>query len=182
MTERRRSHVVLGCDPGLARAGWGLIEVDGSRLRALGHGAIETSRDDSHAERLLTIHRELRTVIEDARPEVMAVEEVFQGKNARSALLLGEGRGACILTAAACGLRVIEYPAAVVKRALTGNGRAAKSQVAAMVCRILGLRETPQPHDAADALAVAITHAQRDGKRITPTVKPRESRRERESR
>ena len=161
-----RRRVVLGVDPGLARAGWGLIEVDGSRLRAISHGAIATSPKSSHAERLLIIHRGLLEVIRDARPDIMAVEEVFQGKNPRSALLLGEGRGACILAGSVSGLIVVEYPATVIKRALTGNGRAAKSQVASMVCRLLSLRETPRPHDAADALAVAITHAQRSGKRI----------------
>ena len=94
-------------------------------------------------------------------PGVMAIEEVFQGRNAKSALLAGEGRGACILAGALAGLPVVEISASVVKLGVTGNGRASKSQVQAMVRRLLGLKTDPRPADAADALAVALTYAQR---------------------
>ena len=89
------------------------------------------------------------------------MEEIFQGKSPRSALLSGEGRGGCILAGALAGLRVVEFPASVVKLSVTGNGRAAKVQVQAMVVRLLGLTKPPTPHDASDALAVAITYMQR---------------------
>lgn len=157
---------ILGIDPGLARAGWSVIEGSGACARVIEYGTISTGRDLPHADRLLRIFRGLQEVIERHRPEVMAVEEVFQGKSPKSSFLAGEGRGACILAGATAGLRVVEYPAAVVKVCITGNGRAAKVQVQAMVRRLLGLPEPPRPHDAADALAVALTHMRRRSRPI----------------
>lgn len=155
-----RDGAVLGVDPGLARAGWGVIR-GGPSLSLIGYGSIETASRESHSKRLLTIFEALQEVIRRHRPRVMAVEEVFQGKNARSAMLLGEGRGACILAAAERRIPVVEYPASVVKMAVTGNGRAAKTQVQSMVHRILSLDALPRPYDASDALAVALTHFSR---------------------
>ncbi len=161
-----RARRILGIDPGLATAGWGVIDVADRALRLVGYGAIRTHTSMPHSERLHAIYRGLSEVITQHAPQEVAVEEVFQGKNARSALLLGEGRGACILAGATAGLRVVEYPASVVKLCLTGNGRAVKAQVQAMVRRLLALEATPRPQDASDALAVAITHFQRSGRRI----------------
>ncbi len=155
------SRIILGIDPGLANVGWGVVKDSAPSLELVAHGCIRTTRERAHAERLLAIYRGLREAIEEFRPSVMAVEEVFQGRNPRSALLSGEGRGACLLAWALSGLRVVEYPATVVKVALTGNGRAAKVQVQAMVTRLLGLCSPPTPQDASDALAVAITFLQR---------------------
>ncbi len=157
-TERR----ILGVDPGLARMGWGIIDGRGASLSVVAYGALDNPATLPHAERLSRIYRALLEAIAAHAPVVMAVEEIFQGKNARSALLAGEGRGACILAGANSGLRVVEYPATVVKLAVTGNGRASKPQVQGMVRRLLGLPDPPTPQDAADALAVAITHLQRD--------------------
>ncbi len=157
---------VLGIDPGLANVGWGVIDGSGPFLRMLGHGSIQTSSELPHSERLLKIYNGLVQVIEEYRPGVMAVEEVFQGKSPRSALLSGEGRGGCILAGALAGLRVVEFPATVVKLSVTGNGRAAKVQVQAMVARLLNLAKPPSPHDASDALAVAITFLQRGRSRL----------------
>ena len=153
--------VVLGVDPGLAKMGWGIIDARGASFQLIEYGSLKTSPDLPHAKRLRAIYDELKGVIEKFDPGVMAVEEVFQGKNAKSALRAGEGRGACILAGANAGLPVIEVSAAVVKLGVTGTGRASKGQVAAMVARLLGLPEPPRPADAADALAVALTYAQR---------------------
>ncbi len=153
--------MVLGVDPGLAKMGWGIIDANGPSFRLIEYGSLKTSPDLPHPKRLLAIYEELVAAIAKYNPGVMAVEEVFQGKNARSALLAGEGRGACILAGANAGLPVIEISASVVKLGVTGTGRASKVQVASMVARLLGLSEPPKPADAADALAVALTYAQR---------------------
>lgn len=131
------------------------------RLRSLGYGVVRTGTDTAHADRLLAIFEGLSRAVIEHQPDALAIEEVFHGKNARTALLTGEGRGACILAGACRGVRVVEYSAAVIKLAVTGNGRAAKVQVQSMVARLLGLDDLPRPADAADALAVAITHLQR---------------------
>ncbi|MEM7166073.1 MAG: crossover junction endodeoxyribonuclease RuvC [Planctomycetota bacterium] len=162
--EQRR---VLGIDPGLAYVGWGVIAQDSragagrASFRLIDCGCLQTTTNMPHAERLLHVFHGLGAVIAKHRPTAAAVEEVFQGKSPKSALLAGEGRGACILAAATHDLTVVEYPATVVKQAVTGNGRAVKQQVQSMVQRLLALDELPTPHHAADALAIAITHLQR---------------------
>jgi len=157
----------LGIDPGLAKMGWGVIEVAGPGFRLIEFGSLKTGGDQSHAERLLAIDHEIQKVIETYHPEACAIEEVFQGKNARSALVAGEARGVAIVACARTGLPVREISASEVKMGVTGNGRASKEQVQAMVQRILGLPEPPKPADAADALAVAIVRAQRDRRSIS---------------
>ena len=158
---------VLGIDPGLAKMGWGVIDVNGTCLSLVDFGFLRTSTDLSHSERLLTIHQEMKKVVTAFEPQIAAIEEVFHGKNARSALLTGEGRAASILACSLAGIRVVELAATVVKLGVTGNGHASKQQVQAMVQRILGLAEPPRPFDAADALAVAIVQAQRNRSAIT---------------
>jgi len=157
----RSSNRVLGIDPGLAKVGWGVVIRTGRSFALEEYGVIRTRSAQPHAERLLKIYRGLEQVIADHRPTIVAVEEVFQGKSARSALLAGEGRGACILSGAIAGLPVVEYAATSIKQAITGNGRASKVQVQSMVALLLNLETAPQPDDSADALAVAITHLQR---------------------
>ena len=152
---------ILGVDPGLSRVGWGIIDGSGQTPRLVEYGHISTRPSEDHAERLLGIYETLREVITRLRPATMAIEEVFQGKSAKSAMLCGEGRAACILAGATAGIPVLEYAAPVVKLSVTGNGRAAKVQVQGMVSRLLGLDDIPRPHDAADALAVALTHYHR---------------------
>jgi crossover junction endodeoxyribonuclease RuvC len=155
------ARIVLGVDPGLAKMGWGVIDCRGPSFVLVEYGALRTGGDLPHAERLRRIHDELVRVIAAHRPGVMAIEEVFQGRNAKSALRAGEGRGACILAGALAGIPVVEIAASVAKLGVTGTGRASKPQVQAMVRRILGLPAPPRPADAADALAVALTYAQR---------------------
>lgn len=159
---------VLGIDPGLARVGWGVVERAGPAgarqgFACVAYGSVQTRNTDSHAERLLTVFQAIQAVIDRYGPATAAVEEVFQSRSPRSAFLAGEGRGACVLAAATKGLRVVEYPPPGVKLAVTGNGRAHKQQVQAMVQRLLDLPGLPRPHDAADALAIAIAHLQRGG-------------------
>lgn len=153
---------ILGVDPGLAKVGWGMVEQrrDG-RMRSLGFGVIRTSTATAHSDRLLAIFHGISEQVRSFEPDALAIEEIFHGKNARSALVTGEGRGACIVAGANHGIRVTEYSASKIKLAVTGNGRAAKIQVQNMVARLLGLDDLPRPADAADALAVAITHLHR---------------------
>jgi crossover junction endodeoxyribonuclease RuvC len=152
---------IIGIDPGTLVCGYGIIDASGSSMKAVGWGAVRVKRDAAFAERLLEIHRGLTGAIAEWKPEVAAVERLFVGKNVRSAMATGEGRGIAVLTAALAGLRVFEYTPAEVKKAVVGRGAAHKSQVQEMVRVILSLEAAPAPYDAADALAIAITHAQR---------------------
>jgi crossover junction endodeoxyribonuclease RuvC len=149
---------VLGIDPGSQRTGYGCVDSDGRRHRLVGCGAIRAAAGCGFPERLAAIHRELTGVIRDYTPECVAIENLFHASNVRSALLLGHARGAAIVAAVEAGLPVIEYTPAEIKRAVVGYGRAEKVQVQRMMKLLLGLDRMPSPHDAADALAVAICH------------------------
>ena len=149
---------VFGIDPGSDRTGYGCVETDGSRHQIVVCGAISTSPFATFPEKLLTIHRRLAALIDDCRPDCVAIENLFHASNVRSALKLGHARGVAMLAAVEAGLPVAEYTPAEIKRAVVGYGRAEKAQVQHMVKLLLGLAEVPTPHDAADALAVAICH------------------------
>jgi crossover junction endodeoxyribonuclease RuvC len=149
---------VFGIDPGSDRTGYGCVETDGSRHRIVTCGAIATAGLPSFADKLLTIHEQLTALLERCRPDCVAIEDLFHATNARSALKLGHARGVAMLAAAEAGLPVAEYTPAAIKRAVVGYGRAEKQQVQRMVMLMLGLTHPPSPHDAADALAVAICH------------------------
>jgi crossover junction endodeoxyribonuclease RuvC len=153
---------IIGIDPGLRNVGWGLIEVAGSRLVYVGCGSIQTRADLSLAERLAQIHRGLTTLIEAERPDEAAVEETFVNRDPQSALKLGQARGIALVVPALLGLPVAEYAANVVKKTIVGVGHAEKSQIAMMVRMLLPTSSAASP-DAADALALAITHAQHRG-------------------
>jgi len=154
---------ILGIDPGTRFMGWGVIEADGPRLIAHGHGVLKANPRSALPDRLAVIARGLREVIQTYHPEVAAVEEAFYGRDARATLRLGEGRGATLLVLSEAGLGITGYANNVVKRAVTGGGRATKERVRAMVVRMLGLAEVPESLDASDALAVALCHHQRTG-------------------
>lgn len=158
---------VLGIDPGSLATGYGVVQIEGSRLRRVGGGTIRT-RGDTLADRLAHLQRELARAIEELAPEAAALEAVFSAKNARSALVLGHARGVALAACAAAGLVTAEYTPQQVKVAVTGYGRAEKLQVMRMVQRLLGLAATP-PSDEADALAIAICHGagSRSGGRST---------------
>lgn len=149
---------VLGIDPGTVTTGYGVVEERGDSLRAVTYGAVTTQAALPFAQRLLRIHQELQTLLARTRPDCAAVEAVFFAKNVQSALRLGQARGVALLVLAQTGVEIHEYSALEVKQAVTSYGRAEKSQVQEMVRLLLGLEETPQPADAADALAVAICH------------------------
>jgi crossover junction endodeoxyribonuclease RuvC len=150
---------IIGIDPGLRHIGWGLIEVEGSRLVYVACGSIQTRTDLSLAERLAQIHRGLTALIEAERPDEAAVEETFVNRDPQSALKLGQARGIALAAPALLGLPVAEYAANVVKKTIVGAGHAEKAQIAMMVKILLPTCQIGSP-DAADALAVAITHAQ----------------------
>jgi crossover junction endodeoxyribonuclease RuvC len=150
---------IFGIDPGSEQTGFGCIETDGTRHRLVTGGAIRTAPLASFPEKLQTIHTRLSVLLAQCRPDGVAIESLFHAVNVRSALKLGHARGVAMLAAVEAGVTVVEYTPAEIKRAVVGYGRAEKHQVQHMVKLILGLREPPTPHDAADALAVAICHA-----------------------
>jgi crossover junction endodeoxyribonuclease RuvC len=149
---------VLGLDPGLGTTGWGVIVAEGNRLSHLGSGFVETDAARPIAERLAQLHGALADLLSAWRPDEAAVEETFVNRNPLSTLKLGQARGVVLLAPALAGIPVAEYQATAVKRAVVGQGHAAKEQVQAMV-RMLLPGAAPGRADAADALAVAICHA-----------------------
>ena len=149
---------IFGIDPGSERTGYGCVDTDGSRHRIVACGAIKTIALASFPAKLLTIHTRLAALIAECSPDCVAVENLFNANNVRSALKLGHARGVAMLAAVEAGLPVFEYTPAEIKRAVVGYGRAEKHQVQQMVKLILSLPAVPSPHDAADALAVAICH------------------------
>ena len=149
---------VFGIDPGSVRTGYGCVESDGRRHRLVDAGAIVTVARATFPDKLLMVHDRLARLLADCRPDCVAVESLFHAANARSALRLGHVRGVAILAAVQGGYPVVEYAPAEIKRAVVGYGRAEKHQVGEMVRVLLGLADVPTPHDAADALAVAICH------------------------
>ncbi|MDR1422232.1 MAG: crossover junction endodeoxyribonuclease RuvC [Coriobacteriales bacterium] len=152
--------IVMGVDPGLAHTGWGIVEQLGSRRRALAYGCVATTPDEAIADRLRRIHDEISAVIRRYHPVELGIEAVYFGSNAKSALATGEARGAALVAAACQQIQVGEYSPTQIKQLIVGTGTATKEQVQYMVKAMLGLDHTPTPDHAADALAVAICHAQ----------------------
>ena len=150
--------IIIGLDPGLACTGWGVIAAEGNRLSHVANGQIRTDAGAALPKRLVTLSDRLAEVFAEHRPEAAAVEEVFINENPQSTLKLGQARGVVLLSAARGGMAVGEYAARLVKKAVVGTGGAEKGQVHAMVQRLLPGVKIAGP-DAADALAVAITHA-----------------------
>jgi crossover junction endodeoxyribonuclease RuvC len=150
---------VLGIDPGTAACGFGLIRERGDRLRVVDFGWWQTPAKQRPELRLKTIFDGVTGLLEEFRPRAVVLEESFVGVDARTALSVGQARGAVLVAAASCGVACAEYAPARVKQAVCGYGRAEKAQVQRMVAAILGLEKPPAPHHAADALAVAICHA-----------------------
>jgi crossover junction endodeoxyribonuclease RuvC len=149
---------IFGIDPGSERTGYGCVETDGRRYQLVACGAITALAGDAFPQRLARIHRELAALLTTWRPDCVAIENLFHANNVRSALKLGHARGVAMLAAVEAGCPVVEYTPAEIKRAVVGYGRAEKHQVGQMVKLLLGLDKPPSPHDAADALAVAICH------------------------
>ena len=149
---------ILGLDPGLGTTGWGLIQAEGNRLSHIANGQLKTDSSEPLPKRLSHLASQLEALLADYPPDAAAAEEVFVNKNPQSTLKLGQARGVVLMVASRAGLDVGEYAARLVKKAVVGNGAAEKAQVHAMVQRLLPGVEICGP-DAADALAVAITHA-----------------------
>jgi crossover junction endodeoxyribonuclease RuvC len=149
---------VLGIDCGSQSTGFGIVDSDGENHHIVIFGAIRLQSKEKFSQRLLTIHKEIQQLILNYSPEVGAVEDQFYLSNFKSVLKLGQVKGVVILTAANAGIPIFEYTPLAIKCAVTGYGRAEKHQVQIMVRNILHLKECPKPHDAADALALAICH------------------------
>jgi crossover junction endodeoxyribonuclease RuvC len=151
--------VVLGIDPGSANTGFGVVLARGQQLAALDGGVIATTQDESLERRLVRIHARVCDLIAEHRPHAVAVEDLFFGQNARTAFSVGQARGVVLLAAGLAGIPSFSYTPQAVKQAVCGSGRAEKEQVQRMVGALLSLGEPPRPDHAADALAVAICHA-----------------------
>jgi crossover junction endodeoxyribonuclease RuvC len=150
---------ILGLDPGLASAGWGVVEVSGNRLRYIAHGCVETEASRPRAERLFFIYREICRVLETYKPREGAIENLYFGRNVSSAMAVAEARGVITLALVQRGLGVLEFSPGAIKTGVAGVSRAGKEQVQEMVRLILGLESVPKPDHAADALAAAICAA-----------------------
>jgi crossover junction endodeoxyribonuclease RuvC len=169
--------VVMGVDPGAANLGFGVVRVEGNRMAALDGGVIETSPELPIERRLERIHRALAELIEWHEPKALALEDVYFGRNVRSAMAVGQASGVAMLAAAQRGVRCFTYTPQTIKMAVCGSGAAGKRQVQRMVGTLLGLPSPPSPDHAADALAVAICHGGAAGQRqareaLTPPPAP----------
>lgn len=158
MTSSDGTLIVLGIDPGTARTGYGVVAHGHRKIALLECGVVRTRRQRPLAERIRQIFEAVQSIIERFEPSVLSVEQVFQGKNARSALTLGHARGAILLAGALAGIQIAEYSPTAIKKAVVGTGRATKEQVGFMVKTHLRLVSAPSPDDAADGVAVALCH------------------------
>lgn len=153
--------LALGIDPGTATVGYGLVrELPDGSLQAVHYGVIRTPAHTPMAERLATIYDEMTTIIATYKPDTAAIEELFFGKNATTGITVAQGRGVLLLALQKAGLSIGEYKPNMIKQSMTGYGGADKNQMQEMVRVLLGLENIPKPDDAADGLAIAITHIQ----------------------
>ena len=152
--------IVLGIDPGYALMGWGVVEAEGSRMRLVNYGCIETKAGVPMQHRLRALQLGVRDLLSVYKPDDVAFEELFFARNVTTALMVGAARGAAIIAAAEYTQNLYEYTPMQIKQAITGYGKADKKQIQQMVKLLLKLEEIPKPDDAADAIACAITHCQ----------------------
>jgi crossover junction endodeoxyribonuclease RuvC len=151
--------IILGLDPGTARVGWGVIQTDGTHCESIAYGLIETNKETLPEIRLQEIYIALNTLIKTYKPDAVSIEELFFATNAKTAIAVGQARGVLLLSCATNHVKTASYSPLAIKRCITGDGKADKRQVQYMVTKQLRLKETPQPDDVADALAIALTHA-----------------------
>lgn len=151
---------ILGLDPGTATTGYGIIDVVDGEPSMVTYGVIRTEPHQEMAHRLQTIYEALGALLDEYQPDAAAIEEVFFGRNITTAITVGQARGVLLLALAVAGVPIEEYSPPKIKDAVTGYGKADKHQVQLMVRNLLHLEETPRPDDAADGLAVALTHYQ----------------------
>lgn len=152
-----KSERILGIDPGFGRTGWGVIEKVAGEWQAVAWGCIETSAKDQFANRICELHEELKLIIKKYKPTSVAVEDLFFAKNVKTAMKVGQARGAILLTIKELGLPLYEFTPLQIKQAITGYGRAEKGQMQKMVAMLLKINRKITPDDAADALAAALT-------------------------
>lgn len=150
--------IVLGIDPGLAIVGYGVVEEQGNRYRVLEYGCVTTSSGLSLSQRLSYIYGEMLKIIDDFSPDEMAIEELFFNQNTKTAIQVAQARGVEVLAATLRGIPIYEYTPLQIKQAITGYGRAEKKQMQLTVKTLLQLNTIPKPDDAADALAIGLTH------------------------
>jgi crossover junction endodeoxyribonuclease RuvC len=153
--------IALGIDPGTADTGYGVVQSNGCRLRALAHGVIQTGAAEPLERRLAEIHQRIARLLDQHEPDAVAVEELYFGTNVRTAFAVGQARGVILLAAGQRGIPARSYTPQQVKGAVCGHGRAGKDQVSRMVARLLDLPAPPTPSHAADALAVAVCELNR---------------------
>ncbi len=151
---------ILGIDPGLIQTGYGIISINNNNPQIVDYGVVKPNVNDGLSTRLLTIFEDISEIIKMYNPTIFSIEDVFYGKNAKSALRLGQARGAAMVAAASARLSIHEYSARKIKQAVTGNGNAHKEQVQFMVKASLKMDKLPEPIDASDALATALCHFQ----------------------
>ncbi len=149
---------VLGIDPGSQTLGWGIVEGSGLKYQGVAYGTVKSSPKHSFSKRLLKIYTGIEEVIERFQPDALSIEEAFYAKNVKVALKLGQVRGVVLLLGEKSGLDIAEYSPRLIKKTVVGYGNAEKHQVQEMVRLLLKLTKNPEPHDAADALAIAICH------------------------
>jgi len=150
--------IILGIDPGLVKTGYGLIKIINDDCKVLDFGIITPIRTDQLSNRLNTIYTDISLIIDKYKPNIMSIEEVFFGKNVKSALLLGHARGVSMLSASNKKIPVFEYSPRKIKQSVTGNGNAHKSQVKFMIMKQFNIKGLDCPEDATDALAIALCH------------------------
>ncbi|MBP6882297.1 MAG: crossover junction endodeoxyribonuclease RuvC [Candidatus Levybacteria bacterium] len=150
---------IIGIDPGLGRLGWGVVQSVSNRQIAIRYGCIETDKDTPEEKRIEEVYSQLKAVIDELRPEALAVEQLFFGRNVTTAFMVGQARGVVLLLAAQSQIPVFEYNPGEIKVAVTGYGKADKNQIGQMVKAILKLSEIPRLDDTTDALAIALTHS-----------------------
>ena len=150
--------IVLGIDPGLTKTGFGLLSISNDTPKIIDYGIIEPNKNDNLSKRLYSIYTDMNQLIEMFNPTIVSIEDIFYGRNVKSALLLGQARGIAMLCAAKYDIPVFEYSAKKVKQAVTGNGNADKTQLQYMIKQIFKLRQLPTPLDASDAIGIALCY------------------------
>ena len=158
--------VVFGIDPGYAIVGWGAVSFQANTYKALGFGSVETQAHEDFSARLEYIYNELYTILKRCRPDALAIERLYFQNNQKTAIKVAQARGVTLLAAQQLKIPIFEYTPLQVKTAVTGYGKAKKPQVMEMTRRLLNLSEVPKPDDTADALAIAICHAQAAGSEL----------------
>jgi len=166
--------IVLGIDPGTAIMGYGVLDYQNSKHKSLAYGVIRTDKEEKTEDRLKELFHGINRLLDEYKPDVMAVEELFFNRNTTNAISVGQARGIALLAAGLRGIPIGEYTPLQVKQAVVGYGRAEKHQVQYMIRKILNLSEIPKPDDAADALAVAICYCQFRGKNSWHSTKQKE--------